>query len=49
MAMVRERNVHFELRVKHKLLTRIFTATFDDEVAARTYGEQLEALLSQGI
>jgi hypothetical protein len=48
MAMVRERNGRFELRVKHKLLPKIFTATFTDESAAKAYGEQLELLLASG-
>ncbi|MCW7541472.1 site-specific integrase [Aquabacterium sp. A7-Y] len=50
MATVRARGSKFELRVKSKMLPRgIFTATFETEVAARNYGEQLEALLSQGL
>jgi integrase len=47
-------NVHprrnkFQLRVAHKLLPKPFYATFDDEVAAVNYGQQLEALLKRGV
>jgi hypothetical protein len=49
MAVVRRRGTKFELRVKHRLLPRVFTVTFADEVAARNYGEQLEAMLSRGV
>lgn len=38
-----------QLRVKHPLLHRPFFHTFDTEVEARTYGEQLDALLARGI
>lgn len=49
MAVVRRRGSRFELRVKHRLLPRVFTATFDDEDGARAYGLQLEALLARGV
>ncbi|MBY0237901.1 MAG: site-specific integrase [Burkholderiaceae bacterium] len=47
--VVRPRGAKFELRVKHSLLPKIFTATFEFEADARNYGEQLEALLSRGV
>ncbi|WP_454731878.1 MULTISPECIES: site-specific integrase [Cupriavidus] len=49
MAMVRARGAKFELRVKHKLLPRPYTATFETEAEAREYGNQLEAMLAQGL
>lgn len=49
MAMVRARGAKFELRVKHRLLPKPYTATFDTEAEARDYGNQLEAMLAQGI
>lgn len=49
MAMIRQRGSKYELRVRHRLLPKTFYATFDSELAARNYGEQLEALLSQGM
>lgn len=49
MATIRERNGRFELRVKHRLLPKVFTATFTDEISARNYGLQLESLLAQGL
>ncbi len=49
MAMVRARGAKFELRVKHRLLPKPYTATFDTEGEARDYGNQLEAMLAQGI
>lgn len=50
MSTVRRRGLKFELRVKNSLLPNgIFTATFEDEVAARNYGKQLDALLAQGV
>lgn len=49
MAVVRRRGNKFELRVKHKLLPRMFTGTFDDEAAANAYGLQLEAVLARGV
>lgn len=49
MAVVRRRGGKFELRVKSKLLPRMFTATFDDEEVANAYGAQLEALLARGV
>jgi integrase len=49
MAMVRKRGEKYELRIKHRLLPKgIFYSTFVNEVDARNYGEQLEALLAQG-
>jgi integrase len=39
----------FQLRVKNKLLPKIFWATFDTYDQAHQYGEQLERLLAQGI
>lgn len=49
MAMVRARGAKFELRIKHRLLPKPYTATFDTEGEARDYGNQLEAMLAQGI
>lgn len=49
MASIQQRGGKFQLRVKHKLLPRPFFYTFDTEAEARTYGEQLDALLRQGI
>ncbi|CAJ0872866.1 hypothetical protein R6138_01878 [Ralstonia thomasii] len=49
MAMVRPRGPKFELRVKHKLLPKVFTATFDTEQEAWNYGHTLESLLSRGV
>jgi hypothetical protein len=46
MAMVRKRGEKYELRIKHRLLPKgIFYSTFANEVDARNYGAQLEALL----
>lgn len=47
--VVRARGAKFELRVKHALLPKIFTATFVSEAEARTYGEQLESILARGV
>lgn len=47
--VVRPRGAKFELRVKNSLLPKIFTATFETEVEARNYGQQLEAILARGI
>jgi integrase len=47
--VVRPRGAKFELRVKHSLLPKIFTATFEVEADARNYGQQLEALLARGV
>ncbi len=49
MAMVRQRGAKFELRVKHTLLPKVYTATFGTEQEARNYGNTLEALLSRGV
>ena len=49
MASVQPRANKWQLRVQHKLLPKPFFCTFDNEVAARNYGEQLEALLSMGV
>jgi len=38
-----------QLRVKHRLLPRPFFFTFDTEPEARSYGDQLCAMLDQGI
>ena len=46
---VRQRGKRAELRVKHILLSRPFYFTFDSEAEARSYGEQLDALLARGI
>jgi integrase len=46
---VQARGNRHQLRVKHRLLPRAFFFTFDTEVEARTYGEQLEALLARGV
>lgn len=46
---VQARGARFQLRVKHSLLPKPFFFTFDTEVEARTYGDQLAALLSRGI
>lgn len=49
MAMVRKRGEKYELRIKHRPLPKgIFYSTFANEVDARNYGEQVEALLAQG-
>ena len=49
MASIQQRGNKHQLRVKHKLLPKPFFFTFDTEAEAKTYGEQLEALLSRGI
>lgn len=49
MAMVRPRAGKFELRVKHKLLPKPYTSTFETEEKAWDYGNALEAMLSRGI
>ncbi len=46
---VQARGARFQLRVKHALLHKPFFFTFDTESEARSYGDQLEALLSRGI
>lgn len=49
MAMVRPRAGKFELRVKHKLLPKPYTSTFETEEKAWDYGNALEAMLARGI
>ena len=49
MATVTQRGNGFQLRVTHKLLPKPFYGTFDDEVSARNYGEQLERMLRSGV
>lgn len=49
MASIQPRGNKFQLRVKHKLLSKPFFFTFDTEQEARAYGDQLEAVLSRGI
>lgn len=49
MAMVRARGAKFELRVKHRLLPKPYTATFETEAEAREYGNRLESMLAQGV
>lgn len=46
---VQPRGNRFQLRVTHKLLHKPFFFTFDTDVEARSYGEQLQALLHRGI
>lgn len=46
---VQQRGGRHQLRVKHRLLPKPFFFTFDTDTEARTYGEQLQALLAQGI
>lgn len=46
---VQQRGERFQLRVKHHLLPRPFFFTFDTEAEARTYGDQLHALLDRGV
>jgi integrase len=46
---VQARGARFQLRVTHKLLPRPFFHTFDTEPEARSYGQQLAALLARGI
>ncbi len=46
---VQARGAKFQLRVKHKLLPRPFFFTFPTEAEARTYGDQLQALLDRGV
>lgn len=46
---VQQRGKRFQLRVKHDLLHKPFFFTFDSDAEARTYGEQLDSLLSRGI
>lgn len=46
---IQQRGARFQLRVKHALLQKPFFFTFDTEAEARSYGDQLMALLSRGI
>jgi integrase len=46
---VQARGNKHQLRVTHKLLPRPFFHTFDTEPEARSYGQQLHALLARGI
>lgn len=46
---VTQRGSRHQLRVKHKLLPKLFFFTFDTESEARSYGTQLEALLARGV
>lgn len=46
---VQRRGTAHQLRVTHRLLPKPFFHTFDDEVEARTYGQQLRDLLDRGI
>jgi integrase len=46
---VQPRGTRFQLRVTHRLLHKPFFFTFDAEVEARNYGQQLKALLDRGI
>jgi integrase len=49
MPTIWNRKYGFQLRVSHKLLPKDFWATFDTRDAAEQYGQQLEALLAQGV
>lgn len=46
---VQKRGERHQLRVTHPLLPRPFIHTFELEVEARNYGEQLSALLKRGV
>ncbi len=46
---VQPRGTRFQLRVTHKLLPKPYFFTFDKEVDARSYGDQLSALLAGGV
>jgi integrase len=46
---VRPRGRRWELRVKHRLLPRPYYDTFDTQVDAENYGEQLDAMLDRGV
>ncbi len=46
---IQQRGRRFQLRVRHSMLPKPFIATFDSEVEARNYGEQLDAMLARGI
>jgi integrase len=49
MATIIKRRYGYQLRVTNKLLPKDVWATFDDYETAKRYGEQLEALLAQGV
>lgn len=49
MSSVQPRGDKFQLRIKHKLLSKPYFSTFDNETEARNYGQQLESLLARGI
>jgi integrase len=49
MAAITQRGNKFQIRVKHKLLSKPFFFTFDGESAARDYASKLEAMLNRGI
>jgi integrase len=49
MATITQRGSAWQLRVRHRLLPRVFYHSFDTEIEARNYGEQLESLLARGI
>lgn len=49
MPSIQPRGSKFQLRVKHRLLTKPYIKTFDSFEDADRYGTQLEALLIQGI
>ena len=46
---ITKRGARHQLRVKHKLLPKPFYFTFDSDVEADNYGQQLEALLRRGV
>lgn len=46
---IQQRGARYQLRVKHALLPKPFFFTFDSEAEARSYGDQLMALLARGI
>lgn len=49
MATITKRGTGYQLRVTNKLLPKPFYATFDDEVQAANYGEQMESMLANGV
>lgn len=49
MPSIQPRGSKFQLRVKHRLLTKPYIKTFDSHEDADRYGMQLEALLAKGI
>lgn len=46
---VQQRGGRFQLRVRHALLHKPFFFTFPSEADARSYGQQLQALLDRGV